>query len=97
VHSRLDHPWQIEDMAARIGLGINRFGVLYRQRFGLSPGEDLMCERMRRARMLLTTDDKRIGEIALAVGFQDRSWFSRCFKQRVGCSPRAYRLKPISD
>jgi AraC-like DNA-binding protein len=35
----------------------------------------------------------RIDEIASAAGFNSLSTFYRCFKQKTGCSPKAYLQK----
>ena len=40
--------------------------------------------------LLLKTNDK-ILSIALQVGFEDLSFFSKMFKQEVGIPPRQYR------
>lgn len=67
---------------------------LYRERFGCSPMETLMELRIRRAKALLSGDSRSpisIAQIAALSGFPDPYYFSRIFKQRVGCSPRDYR------
>ena len=50
--------------------------------------------RLQDAKAILTDarcQDRRIGDIALEVGFSDISYFNRSFKKRFGCSPRAAR------
>jgi AraC-like DNA-binding protein len=55
-------------------------------------------ERLARAhRMLLSRrfDNKRIGEIAYEVGFNDLSYFHRIFRRRFGQSPGEARHSAI--
>ncbi len=48
--------------------------------------------RMRRAAELLAKlEPKRISEVAFACGFNDLSYFNRCFRRRFGLTPTAAR------
>jgi AraC-like DNA-binding protein len=49
--------------------------------------------RMAVAKDELRRGKRSIGEIALAVGFQSPSAFSRSFTRAVGCSPRQFAGK----
>mgnify|MGYP001120281316 CR=1 FL=1 len=46
--------------------------------------------RLKRAASLLRQKSGLIDEIALQVGFNDTSYFSRCFKKQFGVSPKEY-------
>jgi len=94
VHQRLAEHWTLAEMAGRAGLRPSRFGEAYRTRFGLSPMEDLIQARIRQACVLLAIEHQAVGEVAAAVGFGDPAWFSRCFKQRMGCAPRTFAQRP---
>jgi AraC-like DNA-binding protein len=90
VHERLAESWSVEAMAEMANLSPNRFSVLYRRFFQVSPVEDLICARIRRAKLLLTNATVSVGEAARRSGFTNVYYFSRLFRQRVGCSPRTY-------
>jgi len=47
--------------------------------------------RVQRAKHLLSSSDKSVGDIAEEVGFQDAFYFSRIFKRLEGLSPQQYR------
>ena len=49
--------------------------------------------RIKEALHLFNTTDMSVSEIALAVGYQDFSYFSKVFTQNIGMSPREYRQK----
>lgn len=61
---------------------------------GASFSERILELRLQDAKAMLTDtryQNKRIGDIALEVGFSDISYFNRSFKNRFGCSPGAAR------
>lgn len=49
--------------------------------------------RTEKAKILLKNDEKELKEIALAVGYDDQSYFSKVFKKLTGYSPKQYKLK----
>jgi AraC-like DNA-binding protein len=57
---------------------------------GLSPMIYLNRYRVNVAKALLTAGQMNITDIALEVGFSTGGYFSRVFRQEVGCSPREY-------
>lgn len=52
--------------------------------------------RLKHARIMLLQTDLNIGQIAFAVGYKDRAYFSRLFSQVFQISPRALRKTAIS-
>lgn len=59
--------------------------------YGVTPNEYIINLRMEKAKQLLTDTDYSVTDIALLVGYQDTSSFSRIFKQIVGLSPINFR------
>jgi len=49
--------------------------------------------RMRKAADLLAHREGRISDIAFECGFNDLSYFNRCFRRRFGLTPTAARGK----
>jgi len=58
---------------------------------GVTPHQYLVRTRLRRAAALLADPDRRIGDIALEVGFGDLSNFVRTFHRAAGMSPGRFR------
>lgn len=59
----------------------------------LSPIQYLIRYRISRACILLKDTDLSILEIASSCGFESPSYFTKTFRQHVGCTPTAYRGK----
>ncbi|HSK12457.1 MAG TPA: helix-turn-helix domain-containing protein [Phnomibacter sp.] len=67
---------------------------LYRQLekfLSISPNRLIRIYRLHRSLEYLVQDDLNISEVAWRVGFNDHSWFSRCFFEEFGCTPSDYR------
>jgi transcriptional regulator GlxA family with amidase domain len=57
----------------------------------MTPMAYLNRYRVNQAKLILTTTDRSITAVAMAVGFADNNYFSRVFRQEVGSSPLVYR------
>jgi AraC-like DNA-binding protein len=88
---RFFEPWSVKTLAAMANTSPNRFSVLYSMFFKISPIEELMQHRLKQSCTMLVYSDNTLDAIAEACGFTDASYFSRVFKQRMGCNPGAYR------
>ena len=87
----IDNP--VESMVERSGLGERTFARRFRSATGYKPIDYVQALRIEEAKQELERNQRPIGEIALAVGYEDGSSFSRVFKKRVGLTPAAYRKK----
>jgi AraC-like DNA-binding protein len=64
------------------------------QETGSSFTERVMELRLQKARTMLADprfDRVKIGEIAFTCGFNEASYFNRCFRRRFGASPTQFR------
>lgn len=50
--------------------------------------EQVLCER---ARLLLESEARSVGQVAAALGYREQRSFQRAFKRWNGCTPSAYR------
>jgi len=62
-----------------------------RRHLRMTPGELLQRIRIQHARHLLRSSDLKIGEIALACGYESFSAFSRAFRKIYGQAPGHFR------
>lgn len=60
---------------------------------GMSPSAYIRHFRLTKAKAMLKYSEDPISKIALKVGFEDPSYFSRIFKKEVGVSPNEWRSK----
>jgi AraC family transcriptional regulator len=78
---------------------IRTFNREWNKYFNLSPNQYLITLRIESAKRLLSGAALPISQIAEHCGFCDVMYFTRCFKNKVGMPPGAYRkhAKSSSD
>ena len=69
------------------------FSRQFRATFGETPHRYLQRRRVERAMELLRETERSVTEVCLDVGFNSLGTFSRTFRDVVGESPSAYRLR----
>ena len=85
--------WTLQEMADLCGYSISRFSALYKERFGISPKQDILNARIDLAAQMLKYTDYSITDIAADCGFQSIYYFSKYFKEAKGISPKEYIKK----
>jgi len=82
-----------EDFAKEMGMSRMQLHRKLKSLLGVSATEFLRNERLRVSCELLKKGNANISEIAYAVGFNDLSYFSKCFKEMYNCTPTEYLEK----
>ncbi|MCM3778500.1 helix-turn-helix transcriptional regulator [Microbacterium hydrocarbonoxydans] len=81
----------METRARELGLSVGQLRAAAVAATGHTPLQLLIDSRLARAQSLLVETDLEVGAIARQVGFEDPSYFSRQFTQRLGRSPSMFR------
>ena len=90
MEENLGENFTLDELAKAVGVSRFHFSRLFRVSTGQSPMGYLLCLRIERAREMLLQGDRKICEIAMALGFFDQSHFSRAFRRMTGVSPGEY-------
>ena len=77
----------LEDIAAHVGMNRSAFCSFFKQQTGKTFITWLNEYRIEKACEMLSTGDIRVGEVAVAVGFESIPHFTRTFRQLKGMSP----------
>ncbi len=63
---------------------------------GESPGDFLRTMRLQRAKRLLESKTGNVSEIAYEVGFNNLSYFSKCYREQFGMAPNETILSSVT-
>lgn len=91
----LDHfytqPLRLDDLETRYHMSKYHICRSFSAAFGVPPLKYLNKKRLEAAMNLLFSTDKKIHEIALAVGYESTNHFINLFKKEYGSTPQTYR------
>ncbi|MBU9711429.1 helix-turn-helix domain-containing protein [Evansella tamaricis] len=82
----------LESVARSVNRNPSYLSHLFRQKTGHTYRQSLLDIRLKEGKRLLTETSLPIQEIASLCGFEESTYFSRCFHRNLGMSPRKYRL-----
>jgi AraC-like DNA-binding protein len=100
IHDKVKRPWTVAELASVAGMSRSAFALRFKQLVGETPLEYLTRWRMYKAVLLLRDGDKKLMDVANAVGYDSDGSFSKTFKRIVGITPGAYRradTKPAAN
>lgn len=81
----------LEETARKFGYNPDCLSARFKIITGMSFSKKLLSIRMEEAIHRLLTTDYTVSEISSLVGYQDRSHFSRNFREYTGMTPKQYR------
>jgi AraC-like DNA-binding protein len=91
IHARSDEELSLTKVAKFVNISANHLSERFKEVTGMNFVNYIAQIRTEKACDLLQDRQRRISEIAFAVGFQSLSQFNRVFKKLSGKSPTEYR------
>lgn len=90
----------LEFYAQEVGISLRHLLKLVKATFGVTIIQLIAERKMMEAKRLLIQSPWNISEIGFALGYKEKSHFSKAFKKVVGYSPMAYKkliknIKPV--
>jgi AraC family transcriptional regulator len=93
MEERFAGPCALSDLARLAGLSPFHFLRVFRATTGLTPHQHLLRTRLRAAATHLARTDVPVTDVALTIGFEDLSNFTRSFRAEYRVSPLQYRAQ----
>ena len=91
IHEHLAEPeYTVERYVRDIGLSHMQLHRKLQALTAFSPSAFMRNIRLKEAAKLIMQKEKTVSEIAFEVGFNNLSYFAKCFHQTFGVSPSAY-------
>ncbi len=91
IHGNPEKDFILIELARLCNASVFHFARSFSARTGSAPFRLQRTLRLQKAQQLLLKTELSIGEVAIAVGFENQTHFSRVFRSYFGCSPREYR------
>ncbi len=82
-----------DEMATSKSMLYRKFNKL----LGVTPNDMIKNIRIRYAADMLANGSATVSEVAYSIGFNDLSYFGKCFKKVYGISPSEYKGQPVEN
>jgi len=89
--------WSVKLLAERALLSPSYFQTLYKKSFGISPINDLIEARIKKAEVYLISSNKKETEISTLCGYINVEHFLRQFKALRGLTPSSFRKNSLKS
>ena len=82
--------FKVTDLAREVNMSKSTLARKLKAITGMTPLDFIRQIKMRYACHLLESQNYTVGEVAEITGFDDRRYFTSCFKKEIGVTPSAY-------
>lgn len=87
--------WTVEELAEQAHLSQAYFQVMYKKAFGVTCITDVIITKIAQAKVLLTSTNLPVNQVAQELGYNEVYHFIRQFKKSTGLTPGAFRKKTM--
>lgn len=94
IANNFANPIGVAEIASHVGVSRSLLYRAFQAQLSMSPVQYLAQFRIRQACRLLERGALSVKAVAYSVGFEDPLYFSRRFRDLVGCTPGAYQKNP---
>jgi len=91
IQLHLEEELSLNILAEHFGKNASVLSNAFSKETGQSLTRYIQQSRIAEAVKLFNTTELTVSEVALSVGYQDFSYFSKLFSKHVGCSPKEYK------
>ncbi len=95
IGAHLHEPIDLEDLLDAVPMSRSSLERRFKQTLGRTPYEEVLRQRIERAKTLLVDTNQTMEQIALACGFSGRVYFGNAFKHHMKISPTAFRAQYV--
>lgn len=93
INKNYSRPITLDTLSQHLSLNKNYLIRLFKKELGITPNLYILETRLFYARLLVIQTPHSVSEISDACGFNTPSYFIKCFKEKYGISPKAYKKK----
>lgn len=83
----------VEELAKESGTNVNKLQDGFKYVYNLTVNKFIQSRKLEASKEMLMNSEKNISEIVAAIGLNNRSYFSKIFKEKYGVSPKYFLKK----
>ncbi|MDN3493446.1 response regulator [Winogradskyella bathintestinalis] len=89
-NSIVDPAFNVTEFSEAVGMSRMQLHRKLKALTGLTASEFIRSQRLKLASRLLKNSDINISQVGYSVGFNDHSYFTKCFKETYNCTPTEF-------
>lgn len=97
IREHLDEPLRVNMLSEKACMSESHFYRVFKNELGSSPVDFINEERIKLASQLLQDPHRKIKEVYMECGFENRSYFNRVFKRQKHLSPSEYQAQVVQS
>ncbi|MGB7842428.1 MAG: AraC family transcriptional regulator [Salinimicrobium sp.] len=90
IKENLNQNFSVEHLAKEVGTNVNKLQENFKYMFDLTVNKYMQQVKLEAAKEMLSNSDHNISQIVSQIGLNNRSYFSKIFKEKYGVSPNYY-------
>lgn len=91
INENIDETVSIDRLAGDAHMSKDYFIRLFKHELGATPMQFIIESKMTKAKLMLSSENISVKEVAYSLGYYDLSYFSRLFRRHTAMTPRQYR------
>ncbi|MGB7786431.1 MAG: AraC family transcriptional regulator [Salinimicrobium sp.] len=93
IEENLNQNYSVDYLAKEVGTNVNKLQEGFKYMFDLTVNKYMQQVKLEAAKDMLTNSENNISQIVSQIGFNNRSYFSKIFKEKYGVSPKHFLKK----
>lgn len=90
INEDLTKNYSVDHLAKEVGTNVNKLQEGFKYMFDLTVNKYMQQVKLEAAKELLSSSDHNISQIVSMIGLNNRSYFSKIFKEKYGVSPKYF-------
>ncbi|HET8752920.1 MAG TPA: AraC family transcriptional regulator [Salinimicrobium sp.] len=91
INEELSNNFSVDQLAKKVGTNVNKLQEGFKYMFNLTVNKYIQQVKLEKAKELLENPDHNISEIVSIIGLNNRSYFSKIFREKYGVSPKYFK------
>ena len=97
INQDLNQNLSVDHLAKEVGTNVNKLQEGFKYMFDLTVNKYIQQVKLEAAKEMLSDTDQNISQIVGQIGLNNRSYFSKIFKEKYGVSPKYFLNQKYSE
>lgn len=97
INEDLSNNYSVDHLAKEVGTNVNKLQEGFKYMFNLTVNKYVQQVKLEAAKDMLESSEYNISQIVSQIGLNNRSYFSKIFKEKYGVSPKYFLHQKSTD